>query len=116
MNMPNNFPIFFFFIIMTFLLVMMLYSITCKSFSVTIWFIKSKLEYCLTRKTLRCNSLVQKICISLQKDISHRRSSSALGLRGSKYYIFGNQLYLKNVKKLRCHVFLNFHARKHISS
>ena len=75
-----------------------------------------KLVYCLIRKTLWCNSLVQKICMFLQKETSHCRSSSALGPRGPKHYIFGNQFYSKNAKKLRFHVFLHFHARKHMLS
>ena len=33
-------------------------------------FTEIKLVYCLTRKTLWCNSLVQKICIFLRKEIS----------------------------------------------
>ena len=44
-----------------------------------------KLVYCLTRKTLWCNSLVRKICIFLQKETSHCKSSSALGPREPKY-------------------------------
>ena len=30
-------------------------------------------------------------------------------------YIFGKQFHLKNARKLRFHVFLHFHSRKHIS-
>ena len=41
-------------------------------------FSEIKLVYCLTRNTLWCNSLVQKICMFPQKEISHCRNSSAL--------------------------------------
>ena len=51
---------------------------------------KIKLVYCLTRKTLRCNSLVQKICMFIQKEISHCKNSLALGSQGPKHYIFGD--------------------------
>ena len=33
-----------------------------------------------------------------------------------KHYIFGNQFYSKNAKRLRFHVFLHFNARKHLIS
>ena len=36
-----------------------------------------------------------------------------MGPQARKHYIFGNQFYLKNVGKLRFHVILNFHAKKH---
>ena len=42
-------------------------------------FTEIKLVYCLRRKTLWCNSLVQKICMLLQKKTSHYRT---LGPRG----------------------------------
>ena len=35
------------------------------------------------------------------------------GFWGPKHYIFGNQLYSKNARMLRFHVFLHFNARKH---
>ena len=69
-----------------------------------------KLVYCLTRKTVKCNSLVQKICLLRDK------SSFALGPQGPKHYIFGDHFYLKNARKLRFHVFLLFHSRKHMTS
>ena len=72
--------------------------------------------YCLTRKTLKCNSLVQKLCLFLQKETSHWRNNLALGPQKPKQYIFGDQFYLKNAKKLRFHVFLLFHVRKHVTS
>ena len=34
---------------------------------------------------------------------------------GPKLYIFGNQFYLKNARKLRFNIFLHFHVRKDIS-
>ena len=37
-----------------------------------------------------------------------------MGPQGPKHYIFGNQLYSKNSRKLRFLVFLNLSARKHI--
>ena len=36
--------------------------------------------------------------------------------RRPKYYIFGNQFYPKNARRLRFHVFLHFNARKHMIS
>ena len=33
--------------------------------------------------------------------------------RGPKHYIFGDQFYVKNARKLRFHVLLHFLARKH---
>ena len=36
--------------------------------------------------------------------------------RRPKHYIFGNQFYSKNAKRLRFHVFLQFNARKHMIS
>ena len=77
-------------------------------------FTQIKLVHCLTGKTLRCNSLVQKICTFLQKETSHRKNSLALGPQGPKHYIFGDHFYLKNARKLRFHVFLLFDARKYI--
>ena len=67
-------------------------------------------------KTLWCNSLDQKMGMFLQKETSHCRNSPALGPRGPKDYIFGDQLYSKNAKKLRFHVFLHFHARNDMLS
>ena len=43
-----------------------------------------KLVHCLTRDTLRCNSLVQKICMFLQKETSHCKNSLPLGPQGPK--------------------------------
>ena len=60
-------------------------------------FTQIKLVYCLTRKTLKWNSLVQKICLFLQKQPD-------------------DHFYSKNAKKLRFHVFLPFHVRKHMTS
>ena len=77
---------------------------------------KSKLVYCLTRKTLRCNGLVHKICMFLQKETSHCKSSLALGPQRPKHYIFGNHFYSKNARKLRFHVFFLFDARKYMIS
>ena len=36
-----------------------------------------------------------------------------MGLQGPKSYIFGDQFYWKNTRKLRLCVFLQFHVRKH---
>ena len=72
--------------------------------------------YCLTRKTLRCNSFVQKICMVLQKEALHCKNSLALGPQGPKRYIFGYHIYSKNARKLRFHVFLLFDARKYMIS
>ena len=44
--------------------------------------------YCLTKTTLKCKSLVQKICIFLQKETSHCKNSLSLGAQGRKHYIF----------------------------
>ena len=75
-----------------------------------------KLVYCLARKSLKCSSLVQKICIFLQKETSHCQNSLALGPQGFRHYIFGNHFYSKNARKLKFHVFLLFHARKYVIS
>ena len=39
-----------------------------------------------------------------------------LGPRRPTHYIFGDQFYSKNARKLRFHVFLHFYARKHMIS
>ena len=51
----------------------------------------------------------------LQKE-TYSKNSLALGPQGPKQYIFGDHFYSKNVKKLRLHVFLLFHFRKHMTS
>ena len=71
--------------------------------------------YCLTRKTLKCNSLILKMCMFLQKETSYC-NSLALGPQEPKQYIFGDHFYSKNVRKLRFHVFLHFHVRIHMTS
>ena len=53
---------------------------------------KIKIVYRLTRETPSCGSLVQKICIFLQKETSRYRSSSVLDSRGPKHYIFKVQI------------------------
>ena len=75
-----------------------------------------KLVYCLARESLKCNSLVQKICMFLQKETSHCQNSLALGPPESKHYIFGDHFYSKNARKLKFHVFFLFYARKHMIS
>ena len=65
-------------------------------------------------KTLRCNSLVKKICMFLEKEISHCRNSLASGPQRPKQYLFGDYFYSKNARKLRFHVFLLFEARKNM--
>ena len=70
-----------------------------------------KLVHCLTRKTLRCNSLVQKICMFLQKETSHCKNSLTLGPQEPKHYIFGDHFYSKNARKLTLHVFLQIHKK-----
>ena len=75
-----------------------------------------RLVYCLTKKTFKCNSLFEKICLFLQKETLHCKNSSALAPQEPKQYIFGDHVYLKNAKKLRFHVFLLFHVRKHMTS
>ena len=37
-----------------------------------------------------------------------------MGAQGPKHYIFGNQFYSKNPRKLRFQVFLHHNARKHL--
>ena len=46
----------------------------------------------------------------------HIAKSLVLGPQGPKQYIFDNHFYSKNAKKLRFHVFLIFHVRKHMTS
>ena len=72
--------------------------------------------YCLTRKTLKCNSFVQKMCLFLQKETSHCKNSLALGPQGLKRYMFGGYFYSKNTKKLKFHVFLLLHVRTYMIS
>ena len=72
--------------------------------------------YYITRKTLTCNSLVQKMCMFLQKETSHCKNSLVLGPQGPKQYIFGNYFYSNNVRKLRSHVFLLANVRKYTTS
>ena len=72
--------------------------------------------YCLTRKALKCNNLVPKVCVFLQKETSYCKKSLAMGPKGAKQYIFGDQFYSKNAKKRIFHVFLPFHARKYMTS
>ena len=67
------------------------------------------LVYRLARESLKCNSLVQKICMFLQKKTSHCQNSL-----GPKHYIFGSHFYSKNARKLKFHVFVLFYARKHM--
>ena len=51
--------------------------------------------YCLTRKTLNCNILVQKMCFFPQKETSHCKTSLALSPQEPKQYIFGDHFYSK---------------------
>ena len=46
---------------------------------------QNEIVYCLTRKTLRCNSLVQKICMFHQKGTSHCKNSLPLGPQEPKH-------------------------------
>ena len=65
-----------------------------------------KLVYNLTRKTLKSNSLGSEyLYVSSKSDITLSP--------GPKYFIFGDQFYMKNAKNLRFHAFLHFHARKY---
>ena len=75
-----------------------------------------KLAYCFIRKTLRWNSLIQIICMFLQKETLHCKSSLALRPKGPKHYVFGNHIHAKNARKLRFHVFVLFAARKNMIS
>ena len=59
-------------------------------------FIQTKLVYCLTRKTLWCNNLVQKNCIFLHRETLEKQLG--VWLPGTTHYIFGNQFYSKNKK------------------
>ena len=61
--------------------------------------------YCLTWKTLKCNSFVEKVCMFLQKETSHCKNSLVLGYQGPKQYIFGNYFYSNNARTLRFKVF-----------
>ena len=79
-------------------------------------FTKTKLVWYLTKKTLKCNSLVQKIRLLFQKETSHRKNSLVLDPQVRKQYIFGDHIYSKSAKKLGFHVFLLFHVRKHMTS
>ena len=43
----------------------------------------------------QCNSLVQEICLFLQKETSHCKNSLAFGPQGPKQYISGDYFYSK---------------------
>ena len=58
-------------------------------------FAKIKLVYYLTRKTLKCNSLVQKICMILQKEILYCKNSFVLGPQGIQTVYFWRLLLLE---------------------
>ena len=75
-------------------------------------FTEFKLVYILIRKTLKCNSLVVKHCVFLQKKTSHFKRILLLNSQGTKQYIFGDYFYSNNVRKLRFCVILLFHVRK----
>ena len=64
--------------------------------------------------TLKCNSLVHKIMF-LQKETSLQKE---LGVesQGPKQYIFVDYIFSNNARKLRFHLFLLFHVRKHMAS
>ena len=49
-------------------------------------------------------------------DLSINPHMHKLGPRGPTNYIFRDQFYSKNARKLRFHVFLHFYARKHMIS
>ena len=73
-----------------------------------------KLVYYSAGESLKCNGLVQKICMFLQTETSHCQNSLALGPQRPKHHIFGNHIYSKNARKLKFHVFLPFYARKYM--
>ena len=78
------------------------------------FFTSVKLVYCLSRKTLKCNSLILKICMFLQKQTSHCKYTFALGPQWPPKNISGDHFYSENARKLRFHVFLLFLVRKHM--
>ena len=63
-----------------------------------------KLAFSFTRNTPKCNSLVQRIFIVIQKNTLHFTSSFALVQEE------------ENSRKLRFHVFFYIHAKKHMKS
>ena len=73
-----------------------------------------KNDFSLTTKTLKFSSLIQNICMFLQKETSHWRIRLSLHFICTKHYVFGNQFYSKNARKLKFNVFLHIHARKHM--
>ena len=73
-----------------------------------------RLVHYLTRKILKSNSLLQNICMFLQKETLNCRDSSTLFPRGPKYYIFGCHFYSKNARKFRQHLSLQFHAKHYM--
>ena len=76
-----------------------------------IFFYIIKLVYCLTRKTLKWNSLVQKLFVSLKRDITLEKQLG-VGSSGTQAIHFGDYFYSNNARKLRFHAFLLFHVRK----
>ena len=62
-------------------------------------FTKIELMYCLTRKALKCNSLVQKICfVSSKRDITLQKQFG-IGSPGTKAVYFWRPLLLKECQE-----------------
>ena len=59
------------------------------------------------------NTLVQKLCMFLQKETSYCKNSMVLDPQGPNQFIFGNCFSSNNDTKLRFHVFLLFHVINH---
>ena len=74
-----------------------------------------KLVYCLTKKALHCNSLIQKIYMFLQKNKSYCKINFTLGAQGPKQYIFGDHFYIKNTRKLGSMYFSFFMGYHHFT-
>ena len=76
-------------------------------------FLLHKLVYCLTWKTHKCNSLVQKICMFLQKRHHIAKTAWCWALKGPRSIFLATNF---NARKPRFHVFPLFHVRKHMTS
>ena len=53
-----------------------------------------------------------RLCTEFQLNLHMHK----MGLRRPKHYIFADQIYSKNARRLRFHVLLHFDARKHMIS
>ena len=75
-----------------------------------------KLVYCLTRESLKCNTLVQKICMFLQKETSHCRRARRWVPRDPSTIFLMITFTRKMVESSNSMYSSFFYARKHMIS